>query len=270
MIAAAVLALSAGTAHASCNPCGPGGPPTPPTVQPPTQPPQPPRCNTPACGHGGVRVVVPPVVIPPPSVSINYGAAHVGLNVHQNVTVAGGGGMFFGRGGGMVGEVDAGVSGGMLNVSESRAETVTRMVETERAIQAICIDDRNDPHAASQTFGEANVATAYRGEIYRCMAGTKMRVSVGKWADGKADFNGARTLECAKGEALVYDGREVVCRTQEAKRPCNERSLLRRFGAGLKVVMLRETETVAVERRQMFTEQSMQMSFDGGVGQSVW
>lgn len=294
MIAAAVLALSAGTAHASCFGCVPGGsprPPGPPTPPPITQPPigQPPTVQPPigqppgggngggcgvtrpGCGGGGVKIVVPPVIIPPPSVVVNYGAPNIGLHVNQTLNVVGGGGGGFvvRGGGGFVGDVDAGVSGGMLSVAASRTETITREITAARAIQAICIDDRGDPHAASQTFGERDVSTAYKGELYRCMAGTKMRVAVGKFEGGEAKFDGARTFDCAKGEALAYDGQDVTCRTQEAKRPCNERSLLRRFGSGIKVLTLRETETKVVERATL-DEQMMATSFDGGVGQSGW
>lgn len=273
MFAAAIVALTVGAASggdalANCNRCNGGPSVTPP---PPLPPPAPPGCGANRCG-GGVKVVVPPVVITPPSVSVNYGGSAFAV-VQQNVAVSasagGSGGVFF-RGGGLVGDVDAGVSGGMLNVVGAQTETVTREVRGHRVIQATCIDDRGSVHDASQTFGDQAVPEAYGGEIYRCMAGTKMRVVVGKMVDGKASFDNARTFECAKGEALVYQGGQVACRTQEAKRPCNERSLLRRYGPGMKLVMVRETETVTVERRQTISEQSMQMSFDGGVGQSVW
>jgi hypothetical protein len=279
MFAAAALSLGLGAASGSdafahCNRCT-GGPTPPPTVNPPPPPPptQPPAgCRTPGCGHGGIKVVVPPVVIPPPSVSINYGGSAFAV-VNQTVAVsasAGGGGMVF-RGGGLVGDVDAGVSGGgMLNVVGAQSETVVREIKGQRVIQASCIDDRGGIHDASQTFGGEAVPEAYAGEIYRCMAGAKMRVVVGKMVDAKANFDDARTFECAKGEALVYQAHLLSCRTQEAKRPCNERSLLRRYGPGMKLVTVRETETVTTERRQTISEQSMTLSFDGGVGQSVW
>lgn len=257
MFVAAVFSLmSAGAAHAGC--CN---------VPPPSPPPPPPPMQCNGCG-GGVKVVVPPVNISPPSVEINYGAPRIGVSVRQNVTVSGGGGFLVSGGGGFVGAVDAGVSGGMLNVSTSAMETVTRTMTAERVIQAVCLDDRGNPHAASQTFAGEAVAAAYRGEIFRCMAGTQMRVSIGGKKDGRATFDGARTFDCEKGQALSFDGQDVSCRVQEAKRPCNERSLLRRYGAGLKTVQIRTTETATVERRQS-TEQMMQMSFDGGVGQSV-
>lgn len=276
MIAAAVLALGAGafgasTAYAGCGGCN-GGPPT---VQPPPNPTPPPNCSgaRPGCGGGGVKIVVPPVNIPTPNVSVNYGStvtAFVNQSSNVGVSVGGGGGGFFIGGGGFVGDVDPGVTGGQVPMLAAAQTAITREITAERVIQASCIDDRNAQHDASQTFGEARVSTSYTGEIYRCMAGTKMRVLVGEFKNGQPSFDGARSFECAKGEALVYNGQAVECRVQEAKRPCNERSLLRRFGPGVKVITLRETQTTQVDQRQLVATSAAPIGFDGGVGQSVW
>ena len=58
------------------------------------------------------------------------------------------------------------------------------------------------------------------------------------------------------------------CRPQIARRPCNERSLLRRFGPGDKLVRVRETEVAG--RRASETTFNGAMTMDGGVGQSVY
>lgn len=140
-----------------------------------------------------------------------------------------------------------------MSVTEARSEFETRTIERQFLIQAICVDERGSPHPASQTFSARDVASAYRGEIYRCMAGTRMRYTMND-----------RAAECTAGEALWYENNEVSCRPQQARRPCNERSLLRRFGAGDKLVRVRDTETREIIREAAFTGS---MTMDGGVGQ---
>ena len=133
-------------------------------------------------------------------------------------------------------------------------ESVAR--ERELLIQAICVDASGNPHPASQTFGGRDVRDGYRGEIFRCMAGTRMRYTMS-----------GSSSECAPGEALWYENGRVECRPQIPRRPCNERSLLRRFGPGDKVVRIRDTEM-----REARTETTFNgaMTMDGGVGQGVW
>ena len=76
-----------------------------------------------------------------------------------------------------------------------------------------------------------------------------------------------QTTDCAAGEALWYEGGRVECRLQIARRQCNERSLLRRFGPGDKLVRIRDTEMRAARTETTF---SGQMTMDGGVGAGVW
>jgi hypothetical protein len=133
-------------------------------------------------------------------------------------------------------------------------ESVVR--ERDLLIQAICLDATGNPHPASQTFGGRDVAEDFRGEIYRCMAGTHMRYTV----DG-------RSYDCAPGEALWYEDGAVECRPQIARRPCNERSLLRRYGPGDKLVRIRDSEMREARSETTF---NAAMTMDGGVGQGVW
>ena len=96
----------------------------------------------------------------------------------------------------------------------------------------------------------------YSGEIYRCMSGTRMRYTVG-----------GQSYDCEAGQALWYEGGRVECRTQQVRRPCNERSLLRRHGPGDKMVRIRDTETRHTQTETTF---NAAMTMDGGVGQGVW
>lgn len=251
-VAALGLLLLPTEAAADCNGCERR---TPPPCQHRCAPPPPP---TPHCCAPPTVIVPPPHVPPPNIVVVNSGAraqaqasaiaiavANVRTGdtiVRQNMVVESG--------------AQAMATSSAMSVTEGAVELESYSIEREHLVQAICIDERGNPHPASQTFGEREVAPSYRGEIYRCMAGTRMRYTV----------NG-RSTDCAPGEALWYENGEVSCRPQIARRPCNERSLLRRYGPGDKVVRVRETATREARRETTF---SGAMTMDGGVGQGIW
>lgn len=216
-------------------------------------PPPPTNCCAPPV------VVVPPPHVPPPNiVVVNAGArasAHASAtaiaiaNVEQGDTI-------IRQNSYVEAGAAASVTSAAFAVSEG-AVTMERVArERDLLIQAICMDASNNPHPASQTFGGRDVGQDYRGEIYRCMSGTRMRYTV----DGQS-------YDCAQGEALWYEDGRVECKTQIARRPCNERSLLRRHGPGDKLVRIRDTEMRAARTETTFNGQ---MTMDGGVGAGVW
>ncbi|MEZ6023939.1 MAG: hypothetical protein R3C16_11120 [Hyphomonadaceae bacterium] len=233
------------------------------------QPPQPSGCNhscnptppPPQPCHTCNRppVVVPPPNVPPPNiVVVNAGAraqaqasataiaianARTGDTIVRNNTIVEAG-------------AQAQVQSSAFAVTDAAVEYERTERERDLLIQAICIDASGNPHPASQTFGSRDVGHGYRGEIYRCVAGTHMRYTI----DG-------RSYDCEAGQALWYENARVECRAQIARRPCNERSLLRRFGPGDKVVRIRDVESREVLRETTFNGA---MTMDGGVGQSVW
>ena len=219
--------------------------------QPPPPPPHP-CCRPP-------NVVVPPPHVPPPNIVIvNPGAraqAQASATAIAIANVQTGDTIIRQN---MVVEANAGAAAtsAAFAITESSAFTETVARERDLLIQAICVDANGNPHPASQTFGGRDVTEDFRGEIYRCMSGTRMRYTV----DG-------RSYDCAQGEALWYENGQVTCRTQIARRPCNERSLLRRHGAGDKLVRIRDTETRSAQAETTFNGA---MVMDGGVGQGVW
>ena len=83
-------------------------------------------------------------------------------------------------------------------------------------------------------------------------------------------FDGGQTMSCQKGEALWFERGALTCRVQIQQRQCNERSLLRRFGAGIKVLTVTRTEKVTKQREIARSASaswgSAVMTFDGGVG----
>lgn len=142
------------------------------------------------------------------------------------------------------------------------------------AIQAVCIDDKAIPHPASQVTPDKEIAEAYDGEIYRCLAGTRMQYVVAEYL-GQVNFNQGQSTTCDKNSALYHvAGGRVECRAQKAARDCNERSLLRRYGAGIKILKMAWTETYTAYRTETQTvtaqasaqANAMGMAIDGGVG----
>lgn len=196
-----------------------------------------------------------------------------------------GDGGFYGGGGGGGGGYSPPVVSGIiqgLNVdagqnTERTAYQSTRTTLRRVAIQAVCLDDRTIPHPASQVFPDRTVEETYEGEMYRCIAGTWLQASIATY-EGHVDFTGGQTLTCRKGDAL-YRGRDglVECRPQRPARDCNERSLLRRFGAGIKILTMITTETFTAYRETASRSESSSsssyasgLSLDGGVGGIVF
>jgi hypothetical protein len=167
----------------------------------------------------------------------------------------------------------------------------TRTRRSRVVIQAFCFDDRNSPHPASQVIPGREVDESYDGELYRCIAGTHMQYTIAEWT-GRSDFSGGETITCARGEALYHssrrgghgrgghhgdvaggdeDGATLECRPQRPARDCNERSLLRRYGAGIKILTMVRVEHYQAYREEHYQQSSSSssmssFSMDGGVG----
>lgn len=284
-------------ADAAAAQCGGGGclpppPPVPPIMPPPVTPPGgglgggcgpsgclPPRPPvSPPCGGGGC---LPP---PPPS-CCGSGGGNVNVNVNVNanasanasarasarsgatVIVAGGGGAYF--------NVDQpypttiqglNVQGGMQMVSVPF--TAMRRIEKQVVLQAVCIDDRNVPHPASQVRPGRDVSNDYDGELYRCLAGTRLQ-----WTVSEAEGAAGETAVCSKGDALWHGaGGLLQCRPEKEARQCNERSLLRRYGAGIKVLTMVREESYTEYREEMVegAASTGMIMMDGGVGGRVF
>jgi hypothetical protein len=288
---AATVALTA--MGQQCNSCAPPSPPPPP-------PPVTNCCQAPR----NITVNVPGVNVA--TANVNVGAtstvvasAGVSTTLSSGVVVSGGasaGASFFGGGGGYYSNpgvaqstisglaVDGGYETRLVEeaIRGSEEYCVDRIVEEfrTRPVQALCIDDRNTPHPASRVDGEMAVSGNYNGELYRCVAGTHMQVTLGEMIDGKASFDTGETFSCGKGEALYHSrGGVLQCRIQVAERNCNERSLLRKFGPGVKLVSMPVKKTICEPaRRETITKVVKEVKvprpvvagdlvLDGGVGQ---
>lgn len=256
-------------------------------VTPPCCKPSPPPCCTPSpppvCCGGGHQINIP-------SVNVNVGATVI-VNANASASAVGvagasaqsGSAVFFGGGGSSFGITQSSGLIQGLNVEGQAAirtpYSATRTRIRTVVIQAVCIDDQEIPHPASQVGPDRDIADAYEGEVFRCIAGTHMQWTMADFT-GKIAFDHGQVINCAKGEALYKSAGgdkstagELACRPQRPARDCNERSLLRRFGAGVKVIRI-----VTVETYQAFKEETVQtgsasaagMSIDGGVGGIVY
>ena len=254
------------------------------------------------------RVVIPSVNVQAPTVIVQQGA----VSVDQSFISLGGatafagatgfpGGAFFGGGGFATPSTPISPSAldGLVvdGADQTITETVTRQVPvTEetcvpqstkavlvRPVQAVCIDDKGTPHPASRIDAEETVSDAYNGEVFRCLAGTYMQVTLGQIENGRTSFAQGETFSCQKGEALVHrPGGQLTCAPQSPQRNCNERSLLRRHGPGIKLVRTvghhqtcvptqRVTyKTVTNQVQRVVPNQNGPIVLDGGVGQGVF
>lgn len=279
-----------------------------PVMGAPMQPKSPGCCTTPTT-HGvhvpGIYVPAPSVSVSTPNVVVNQGNVTVGgaqfvgggVNVlgggsSGDVIIAGGGGYYPQPGIAPSALGGLNVVGGEERVTEIVTENVPTTVqgcvekvsrtEAVRPVSAVCIDDTGTPHPASRLDDAQEVQRGYKGEVFRCMAGTQMQVTVGQMTKGKADFTQGQSFACKKGEALVHapDGR-LACAVQIPQRNCNERSLLRKYGPGIKLVrttamakVCQPTQRTVMKpvQREVVRVKPNSVSpivFDGGVGQGV-
>lgn len=250
------------------------------------------------------NVVVPNVNVRAPNVIVNQGNIAVEQsNIFLGAPTAGGGGGFFGGFGGGFAAPSTPVSPsalGALNVTgadQTVTETVTQQVPvTEetcvpqvrqavavRPVQAVCLDDKGTPHPASRVSAEDRVNANFNGELFRCLAGTHMQVTLGQIDNGHPSFAQGETFSCRKGEALTHGtGGRLTCAPATPQRNCNERSLLRRHGPGVKLVQTTVShQTCVPQQRTTYKTVTNQVQrtvpnptspivFDGGVGQGVF
>jgi hypothetical protein len=292
--------LVGGVAYAQCNSgCQP---PPPPCCAPPPAPPKPPAPPTGCCGGGGHHVNIP-------GVNVNIGATViVNANSSATATSNAGAGSSAGAGagagaGGVVNYYGGGSHGGYysgpmasgyiqgLNVEGGEARRrqayeATRTKMRRVIIRAVCLDDRDVPHPASQVTPDRDIDGAYDGELYRCIAGSRMQYVIADY-EGQIDIStggAGQTYICRKNEALYHvpgagpNGGQggqgtLTCRPQRPARDCNERSLLRRFGAGVKILTIMTIEKYTAYREETVQERqtlSTSFSLDGGVGGVVY
>ena len=233
------------------------------------------RIGGPSIHIGGPRINIGGVYVNN-QINVNVNAqasasamAVAGAQASNTTIVYGGGGGFVSRGTAPAATAIAGLA--LAGEYEMEEESYTRMVEGWRVVRAVCIDDRGTPHPASRPERDERVREGFEGEIFRCMAGTTLQATLGDRLESGDDiFEGGQVIQCQRGDALRYGrGGEVFCARAEAMRDCNERSLLRLYGPGVRLVYVRYEEryTAMRERRsERRTATGLNLMLDGGVG----
>ena len=247
----------------------------------------------------GISITPPSVSIGLPSVGVGYGYgsgsgsgsasgsadASAGVSTSISVSVSGSGSSsssgisngallsnFSGGGGGGGWAPEGGVTTEITDIKvDTPAPTLSQRICAaykaeirQVAIQAVCLDDKDVPHPASQISPERAVAPGYEGEVFRCIAGARMQYTIADFS-GQADFNHGQTIVCQKSEALYHSANGATqCRAQIPQRDCNERSLLRRFGAGIKVLAIGGGQTCVAWRNEAVAASAAQ-SETGGI-----
>ena len=257
----------------------------------------------PARGYHGSPIVVPGVSVKAPSIIVNQGSVinqQTFINRNRG-TLSAQPGIIFGNGGfavsGPAPVAPSTLNGlNVLGADQTVVETITEQVPvTEetcapqissrvavRPVQAVCIDDKGTPHPASRLNADEAVSASYEGEVFRCLAGTHMQVTFGDMVNGQSSFAQGETFSCRKGEALAHRNGALVCATEMPQRNCNERSLLRRHGPGIKLIRQTISEetcvpqtrtvlkTVTRDVERVAPNINGQIVFDGGVGQAIY
>lgn len=237
----------------------------------------------------GVNVSGPNVMVQGSTVSVSHGSvvsntqSFINTSIvsggDRSVIVSGGGGFFAPQGVTPTAIPNLRVEGGEETITETEdyCEDQISVTTITRPVQAVCLDDKGAPHPASQVDTSHSIAATYKGEVFRCMAGTNMQVTLGSMQDGSASFASGETFACRKGEALVHGGNgQLTCAPQTPQRDCNERSLLRRHGPGIKLVQYKMSAKTCLPRTRTVTKtvqgegSSEAMIFDGGVGQGIY
>lgn len=222
-------------------------------------------------GAPAVTMTTPSVTVTAPTTIIGGGNVVVGGTATASVfatagttaqsTTIIGGGFYDAPVSAPVGIVD------QLAVDGAEVCTPDRNTVVERIapVQAVCLDDKGKPHPASRWSTDTEIDPSFSGEVYRCLAGAKLHTTVGQMDEnGNPVFDGGHTIVCNKKEALVHENGALVCRSQLAQRECNERSLLRRNGTGMKTLKIMHKQTIpGVCKREQSTASIM---LDGGVG----
>jgi hypothetical protein len=135
--------------------------------------------------------------------------------------------------------VNNGGGGGISQIAVAPPEQpcVQQPASVIKAIHAECIDAVGEHHAAVRMRPETWIDSSEAKEIFRCLEGSKLFVTVGDVVQSDKGlagiYEGAETLVCKNGEALRHfkDGL-VKCAVAEKVPDCTERTNMRKYGLG--------------------------------------
>lgn len=260
------------------------------------------------CGGGGCGGgYQPPPINIPPVPPIHIGIPSINIKIPR-INIYGGGGGCGGHGGGCGGgghggahasasasasvfvynrvESNVYVKGGSSSVYYiNRTPTPLGSLDVEtgryelregtvvKSLRAVCVAADGAEHPASRVNANTWLDIGYEGELYRCIEGTTLRVTIGAVVETEkgmaAIFDGGATLSCSAGEALGHwKGGMIKCVPRKPMPECTERRLLRRHGPGDIFFTMRMEVRVRVDEAIEGGVNLSGMYLDGGVGQS--
>lgn len=177
-----------------------------------------------------------------------------GSNSGFGVTVTGGGGgAYFGGGGG------GSMSMGGLNV-------VVREEVVVKPVKGICVNPKGLEERARMSTGSRDIGPGEDVEIFHCMAGDMLVVTIGRLAgsDGQrvADYTGGYVIECREGEALRQGSNGMLaCAPFRGRYGSDNAALADHGNRGYAEVFIRKAD-----RGERTVSSNSAPVFGGGVG----
>jgi hypothetical protein len=141
-----------------------------------------------------------------------------------------------------------------------------------KSIHAVCVAPDGREFPASHMTADTWIESAYEGEIARCIAGSRLKLTMGDVVQSDQGMAGLYTkgviLQCGEHEAVRhYKDGMLKCAPAVEVRDCTERTNLRKFGTGDMFFSYRSK--VCAEERSAARDVDLQGgSMDGGVGAS--
>jgi hypothetical protein len=127
--------------------------------------------------------------------------------------------------------------GEVATIAVAQEQCVYQWANVVKSINAVCVDKYQRTHPAVRMRAETWLDANLESEIYRCLPGSAMKVTIGDVVNSSAGLAGGleqgQQLECYPGEALRhYRGGALRCAPAEDVTDCTERDAMRRNGVG--------------------------------------
>lgn len=166
--------------------------------------------------------------------------------------------------------------GGAIAIAATNPGGTCRLQEATvvKSIHAVCMTDDGREFPASHMTGETWIESSYDGEVARCIAGSRLKVTIGEVSQSDQGLAGSyehgQVLACGDHEALRHfkDG-AVKCAPAMPVPDCTERTNLRRYGGGDFFFSFRAKVCVTETAENRETPADVTgLPLDGGVGPS--
>jgi len=141
-----------------------------------------------------------------------------------------------------------------------------------KSIHAVCVSADGREFPASHMTADTWIESAYEGEIARCIAGSRLKITIGDVVQSDQGMAGLYSrgviLQCGEHEAVRHfkDGM-LKCVAEMEVPDCTERTNLRKYGTGDMFFSYR-SKVCAEERSAARDVELDGGAMDGGVGSS--